>query len=211
MTVLPGSGFGSALEDFKDDMAERAHPKEYRRCWRNLWQVNPWQQHMIDRYEFCNQYVENKAVLDAGCGTGWGSSYLAGMKYLCGIDYSSDAIEYARSHCEGDFTVGSICDLPYGAETFDAVLCLEVLEHLTFLEGQDFLREASRVLRPGGLLILNVPILTDRMNSRNPYHLCEYYEPELRTVISKDFEIDIYDHVASPAGIGVRCILRKRP
>lgn len=59
---------------------------------------NIYQKHMA-RYLFVSKFVENKFVLDAGCGCGYGSDYLAEhAKKVVGIDSSDEAIKYSKEH-----------------------------------------------------------------------------------------------------------------
>jgi len=51
--------------------------------------------------------------------------------------------------------------LPYPGETFDAAYALHIIEHLTPAEGQSFVNELSRVLKPGGILRISTPDLED--------------------------------------------------
>lgn len=76
-----------------------------------------------------------QSVLDAGCGEGFVTHYLA-QKHpdlkLTGMDLSQEAIDYAEAHF-GDaamFRTGSIYKLPFSDNSFDTVVCSEVLEHL---------------------------------------------------------------------------------
>lgn len=89
-------------------------------------------------------------VLDAGSGEGVLVDEFAGRLRIEGIDanYSSDRVR-----------LGSITALPYADATFDRVLCLDVLEHLTFDDQPRALAELTRVLRPGGEILLSVPNL----------------------------------------------------
>jgi len=89
-------------------------------------------------------------VLDAGCGEGILVDEYRSRLAIEGVDanYESDRI---RS--------GSLTSLPYEADAFDRVLCLDVLEHLTFDEQPRALAELHRVLRPGGRLLISVPNL----------------------------------------------------
>lgn len=164
-------------------------------------------QYLYDRYSFCNGYISGKIVLDVPCGTGWGTSLLKGYTEVYGLDVSKEAIDYAADHFPGNYVVGDMTKMPYAEDKFEVVICLEGFEHITFLEGQKFIKEAKRILVPGGKLIMSVPLLQNRMNSRNPYHLCEYYEPELKEILEREFEIELYEKEPSPAGVGVRCVL----
>jgi ubiquinone/menaquinone biosynthesis C-methylase UbiE len=74
-----------------------------------------------------------------------------------GVDISDDALLNAKTY---DKTVpvllGDISKLPFVDESFDAIMCLGVVEHDE--EGpQTFLKEIYRVMKPQGLLFLTVP------------------------------------------------------
>jgi len=97
-------------------------------------------------------------ALDLGCGDGAITAELAkdGVR-VTGVDISPVAIERARAaHPQIEFEKAARDEpLPFGDATFDAVVCLNVLEHV---EGtQHFLSEARRVLAPAGVLGLTVP------------------------------------------------------
>jgi len=89
-------------------------------------------------------------VLDAGCGEGVVVEEYAGRLAIEGLDpnYSSDRVR-----------TGSLIALPYGDQTFDRALCLDVLEHLSFEDQPRALAELHRVLRPRGELLVSVPNL----------------------------------------------------
>ena len=81
-------------------------------------------QYLLDRYAFCNDYIEGKIVLDVPCGTGWGTSLLKGYKEIYGLDVSREAIEYAGTHYPGEFEVGDMTKMPYADDKFDVIVCL---------------------------------------------------------------------------------------
>lgn len=89
-------------------------------------------------------------VLDAGCGEGVLVEEYASRLTIAGIDPN-----YASAHVQP----GSLTALPYPDRSFDRVLCLDVLEHLTFAEQPLALGELFRVLRPGGEALVSVPNL----------------------------------------------------
>jgi ubiquinone/menaquinone biosynthesis C-methylase UbiE len=108
-------------------------------------------------------------LLDAGCGTG---NYAAALVPLVGhidaLDFSEGMLAIARAKLAGEaragriaFHQGSIAALPFPDARFDAVMFNQVLHHLE--GGNDpayggharALAEAQRVLRPGGLLVVN--------------------------------------------------------
>lgn len=96
-------------------------------------------------------------VLDVGCGTGPVIELLAKKypeKHFVGLDITPAMIEVAQSKglSNADFLVGDAENLPFGDESFDAVLCSNSFHH--YPNPGAFLRKAYRVLRPGGKLIL---------------------------------------------------------
>lgn len=98
-----------------------------------------------------------KDVLDLGCAGGFMAEALAvkGAR-VTGIDPASGAIDAAKAHAahEGHeivYDVGVGEDLPYPDDSFDAVVCVDVLEHVSDL--LKVLAEVARVLRPGGIFL----------------------------------------------------------
>lgn len=73
-----------------------------------------------------------KTALDAGCAYGYALEVLKSLNYnVFGMDISKYSIKKAKKNCECDFIVCDVeRELPFKSETFDLVVCLEVLEHL---------------------------------------------------------------------------------
>lgn len=118
--------------------------------------------------------TSHAVVADLGCGSG---------AMLCqvledrphwvgyGLDISEAAIDYARrlaTHkgvaTRASFQTGCLMDLPFDDSSIDVVIASEVVEHLP--EPQRVFSELSRVIAPGGLLLLTVPI-----ESHTPAHM----------------------------------------
>lgn len=108
-------------------------------------------------------------VLDLGCGEGrhcHGVHMLGGV-HVVGLDIdipsltkARDGVEMLPERTETDdaltgFLSGSGYALPFADDTFDAVICSEVLEHLH--EYKDAIAEIRRVLKPGGVFAATVP------------------------------------------------------
>ena len=102
---------------------------------------------------------QGKDVLDLGCAGGFMAEALSKRgAQVTGIDPASDAITAARQHAQTEglriaYDVGVGEALPYDAAGFDAVVCVDVLEHVTDLQKVMF--EVARVLRPGGLFLFD--------------------------------------------------------
>jgi SAM-dependent methyltransferase len=96
-------------------------------------------------------------ILDAGCGTGRNLARLdASRARAVGVDLSTGMLRVARRAVPG---APALCAdiqraLPFADESFDAVLCALIGEHLADLDGT--FREARRVLRPGGRYLFTV-------------------------------------------------------
>lgn len=96
-------------------------------------------------------------VLDVGCGTGPVIELLCEKypeKRFVGLDLTPVMIEAAQAKGlpNAEFVVGDAENLPFADESFDALLCSNSFHH--YPNPGMFLREARRVLRPGGKLIL---------------------------------------------------------
>ena len=110
--------------------------------------------------------LSDQTVLDAGCGTG---NYLAALHgrtgTLHGVEFNSGMAQVARERFADDPKVnvqqGSATDLSCADGLYDGVICNQVLHHLDsgddaeFPNVAKFFLEAFRVLRPGGVLIIN--------------------------------------------------------
>jgi len=95
--------------------------------------------------------------LDAGCGTGGTLRWLQG-RYprlaLVGLDLAAEALRYAVGPGARRVVQGSAAALPFGSATFDLVGSLDVLQHVPGPGDAAAVREAARVLRPGGLFLV---------------------------------------------------------
>lgn len=115
-----------------------------------------------------NQILYEKAgiqtgekVLDAGCGIGGSTIWMAKQhrNRVTGITISAKQASYARQHAKRhgvaelvNFEVADFCATPFADASFDVVWALESSCHA--LNKGDFLREAWRVLRPGGRIVV---------------------------------------------------------
>jgi len=98
-------------------------------------------------------------VLDLGCAGGFMAEALVGRgAVVTGIDPAAEAIAAAGVHAAAHgltirYDVGVGEALPYDDASFDAVVCVDVLEHVADLKR--VLSETARVLRPGGLFLFD--------------------------------------------------------
>ena len=101
--------------------------------------------------------LRGQSWLDAGCGTGPLSRWLASEK-TCRVEAvdASESMLKNAPRCQGvRFTQADVCFLPFPEDRFEGVLCSSVLEYLD--DPSLALREFARVLKNDGLLIFSVP------------------------------------------------------
>jgi len=140
------------------------------------------------RYQFASTFVAGKTVLDCACGDGTSSKLFAqsDAALVHGIDVSAESVESAarsNSFSNLKFQVGDATALPFESQSIDVYVSLETIEHLP--DDSPYLREAVRVLKPGGVFICSTPnrdvtnpgkTLTDK--PWNPFHVREYNAAE---------------------------------
>jgi 2-polyprenyl-6-hydroxyphenyl methylase/3-demethylubiquinone-9 3-methyltransferase len=137
-----------------DDVAEQWWTDEV--PWlRNLRNLVPGRLAWFDRhFEWAG-----KNVLDLGCAGGFMAEALAKRgASVTGIDPAVEAVDAARAHAKVEglsirYDVGVGEDLPYEDQAFDAVVCVDVLEHVDDL--QKVISETERVLRSGGVFMFD--------------------------------------------------------
>jgi len=101
-----------------------------------------------------------ESVCDVGCGTGL---YTVGLKVECGchivgVDGSQHALVLAqKAGFDETYLIDNLSDDPlmFEDDTFDLVICKDVLEHL--LDPQHLVQELARITKPGGHCLLHVP------------------------------------------------------
>lgn len=152
---------------------------------------NYWFQRHVVAYEWAAARTAGLRVLDAGCGEGYGTQILAATAAeVVGVDLEAGVVERAAArYPSASFQPADLTSLPYPDASFDAVVSLQVIEHMR--SPLDYCAEVARVLRPGGEFICATP---NRMTFspegiRNPFHTVEFAAAELRGMLSRHFEV----------------------
>ena len=108
----------------------------------------------LEKMRRVRRFLERKQhcrILDVGCGEG----VLVDEYHCRGYDIVGLDLNYSRP---GIYR-GSILNMPFKDDSFDLLLCLDVIEHLNLLDQPTAIAEMHRVLRPGGVLLASIPNL----------------------------------------------------
>ncbi len=170
-----------------DFTGERFTPE----CVREIWYEH------YHRYAYAQRIVNNKTVLDAACGEGYGTDMLAQhAKQAYGIDIDTETIKHSQSRYKREnlqFRQGSCTDLPFEDSTFDVVISFETLEHLA--EQSQMLNEFNRVLKKDGILIISTPDkkhYSDATGFQNEYHVKELYKHEFKALLDHHWNYQVW-------------------
>ena len=130
-------------------------------------------------------------ILDVGCGDGalTGQIYRKFRCHVFGVDPVQLAIDFATSKFaslgyRGDFKVINGYSYAFSDDTFDIVICADVVEHV--LEPLTMLNEIRRVLKPGGHLIITTPVRLTKVPS-DEFHVQEWYVEDFIELCSSVF------------------------
>lgn len=104
---------------------------------------------------------EKGRILDAGSGNGRHLLPLSNFYNCVGIDVSLKALSaskesLAKRQRQAHHVASSITDIPFRDNSFDAIICYGVLQHLLENERNIAVAEFKRILRPGGIVFLEV-------------------------------------------------------
>lgn len=152
--------------------------------------------------DVCGGLSKDLLILEVGCGYGWGANQLSRNGFVVATDVDTKSIEIAKRRYRKNkrlkFKLADSLNLPFKSSTFDAVIAIEIIEHLENVN--KFLKETRRVLKKGGILSIATPNrehfgvkLRRKLGLplfQNPYHKKEYLKGELKELlIEKEFRV----------------------
>jgi SAM-dependent methyltransferase len=131
-------------------------------------------------------------ILDAGCGTGKNLEICKRYNAF-GLDISKEALKFCIIRKLNNLIRGSVCELPFKANSFDVVISLDVLYHMEVENDVKALKRCYQVLDKDGMLILDVPaynFLRSRWD-KNVHTIRRYTLRELKEKVEQaGFEVD---------------------
>lgn len=148
----------------------------------------------LAKYRFALKFCKGKKITEVGCGTGYGSKYLAqnGVKKIMAYDIDLAAVNFAiKNSFHGNITyIQADIEILQLNSKDDVILAFEVIEHLK--NPRKLLELAKSGLRKGGVFILSTPnkaySIQDNGKPSNPYHIYEYYPKELKNILLRYFK-----------------------
>lgn len=148
------------------------------------------------RYEWASGMCDDKEVLEVACGAGVGLGLLArNAKNVIGGDVDPNVLKYAIQHYNKQRNIQIMemdaCNMELADGSIDCLACFEAIYYFPSLNS--FLKEAKRILRPGGvLLISSVNCLWHGFNP-SPYSKKYYSIKELQSALDDaGFRSDFY-------------------
>ena len=116
----------------------------------------------IKRYEWAKDYLKDLKVLDNGCGSGYGTYFLAknNLKEIIGIDISEASIKYAQERYKAKnllFKQMNSLSLNLRDNYFDAIISFDVIEHIDEKQQNEYLSEIVKVINNKGFLMIGSP------------------------------------------------------
>jgi SAM-dependent methyltransferase len=198
---------------------DRCSPGEYQRrydliagdhvAYHRQYGTNPWMTGEPELRAWTVTLVQElvpagSSVLDCGCGIGLLLVDLATTYDAVGVDIANPYLDYCRE--QGlDARRGWLEKLPFPDSTFDAAVCVDVLEHV--LSPQQSADEITRVVKPGGVVVARVPSpgAADVGGGGQydfPIHLQAFKASELAQLFNA--ELSVSDEFNSEVLVGLR-------
>jgi len=144
----------------------------------------------LSRYLFVAQFVRG-LVLDVGCGSSYGISIInrvaKGLNDVVGLDIDIDLLRYGKLLYNVDSLI--LADarfLPFRQQTFDSIICLELIEHLPKIGQIKLCRDLYNALKKDGLLFISTPNklwFSPFRKPLNPEHIKELYITDLIKIL----------------------------
>ncbi len=159
--------------------------------------------HSAKRYLFAAEFCKGGLVLDLGCGSGYGAKFLARTaQQVIAVDMDPFALQYGEETYPDPrirrIQVSPEQNLPFEAHSFDAIVSLEVVEHVPVEQMEAYFAEIGRLLKPDGVLIMSTPNKQIYIHYPDPYHVSLMTLDEFRALLESRFRhVELYGQLRS--------------
>jgi SAM-dependent methyltransferase len=110
------------------------------------------------RVKECADLIESgERLLDVGCSSGWLAPLVLAKGFRDYVGFDRIIVGSAPARGSTKFVEGSVFNLPFSDDVFDAICLFDVIEHLPRGSEERALSEVARVLTPGGKLYFSTP------------------------------------------------------
>jgi SAM-dependent methyltransferase len=140
-------------------------------------------------------WVRGAVVLEAGCGEGYGAALLARTAHrVIAVDTDEPTLRHVRARYGSRVapTRADLLRLPVREGALDAVVCLQVIEHV--VDQRALVRACAGALRPSGVLVVSTPnrltFSPGRRHPVNPFHTRELSPTELVDLLAPEFRVE---------------------
>ena len=156
MRLLPR---GAALDRGRESVEREQYDLMFAQEERHWWYVGMRRisAALLDHFGPRTDHPGPLQILDAGCGSGGMTRFLARRGTVAGVDLAPEALTFARRRGLARLARASVGRLPFRSGSFDVVTSFDVLYHLNVDDDLAALGELHRVLRPGGVLLIRLP------------------------------------------------------
>ncbi len=134
--------------------------------------------------------INNKKILDAGCGTSFLSKNISSNTgNIYNIDNCFISLDYSRKRGMINVIHADLSTLPFDNGFFDIGLCMDVIEHNK--DDQGLVNELARVMKTSGVLVVAVPATPALWGPQDEKlgHYRRYKKNEFKKLFEKDFDI----------------------
>jgi GT2 family glycosyltransferase/2-polyprenyl-3-methyl-5-hydroxy-6-metoxy-1,4-benzoquinol methylase/Flp pilus assembly protein TadD/spore maturation protein CgeB len=148
----------------------------------------------IKRYLFAKTFCEEKRVLDAGCGAGYGSKLLSEVAdSVHAVDIAEDALAFCQKTYQADnlsWERADVRKLDAAQGAYDVVTSFEVIEHLERDEIPEYLEGLQAALKDDGVALISTPNRLVAQQWDNPHHHTEMTREEFERTLSEYFNVE---------------------
>ncbi len=144
----------------------------------------------LARYKFVAKLLRpTDDILEIGCGSGYGARFLSNFcHYVTAQDIDAEMIKYALENYKNS-NVNFITNYNPEEKQYDAIVCLEVIEHMSRKNALALMLKMALMVKDNGAVFISTPRKIDKVSeNRKRFHIHEYTIDELKEDLDEIFE-----------------------